>query len=86
MQPEGDWARLRPLLDRLGQLEAHYTFVDAASRLRLEQALHQVLAECVARAIEKGEDEKLPGDLPDAAIPIGYKRCTGNCGQVLKEH
>jgi len=78
----GDWARLGALLDRLGQLEVHYAFADAVSRLRLEQALQQVVAESVAHAIEDGEDEELPHDLPDAAIPNGFKRCTG-CREAL---
>ena len=79
---DANWARTHTLFSRLAQLEVHYTSVNAGSRNVLENALYQVLAQCVTHAIAEGEDEELPHDIPDLHIPSGFKRCTG-CGAIL---
>jgi hypothetical protein len=78
----GDFQRLS---HQLGELQPHHHGVNAGSSQKLLEALHQVLAECVAASIKDGADDAtFPADLAQPAIPEGFKRCIGPCGRVLE--
>jgi hypothetical protein len=80
MNGQGLYAQYVALAERLaGLAPQHQQGVNLGSWLGLVASIRQVVAELAAHA-----DEDLPDGLPHVAIPEGYKRCRGPCGQVKR--
>lgn len=78
--------RFLELAARLAQLHNYHNDVDEGLWQGLLLPFQGVVAECVASAVQRGDDQEdlFPLDLAPVYVPEGFKQC-GRCHRVLQE-